>query len=158
MRPDVASLQIVPPWKRQSFDSQPYPSGSQPEVLQTNWSVETKSLTLYLLLRLRASSFSGITVLHFTLEVIFLACARRQYWQTGITQFRADGNFCLMIRIVCWPNGPSNVLSRMSSWTRYMLMPSFQCHNSSSLWGDVKFLFSELPTQGNRERKLGLIG
>jgi hypothetical protein len=34
---------MVPPWKRRSCDSRPYPVDKRPGVLQMNWSVETKS-------------------------------------------------------------------------------------------------------------------
>jgi hypothetical protein len=44
---DGTSLYMVPPWKRRSCDSRPYPVGKRPGVLQMNWSVEIKSPTSY---------------------------------------------------------------------------------------------------------------
>jgi hypothetical protein len=118
-----------------------------------NWLVETKFPTLYYWPD-RAPSLSGKALLCFKLGVRFLARARRQDWHTGITQFWAEGGHGLIMggKTMWFPKCSSNVRSHMSSWIQYILIPSFQCHKISSLWGDDKFLFSESPTQRKQEK------
>ncbi len=71
--PDASSLKMEPPWKRHFCDSCPYQVGTRPGILQMNWSVETKSPTLYWSIMI-APSQSLISHVHKTFGVLVLAC------------------------------------------------------------------------------------
>ncbi len=79
-RPDASSLKMEPPWKRQFCDSCPYLVGTHPGVLQMNWSVETKSPTLYWSIVIASSQYL-ISHVHETFGVLVLACGK-----TGMTR------------------------------------------------------------------------
>ncbi len=108
IKPDAASLYMVPPSKRRACDSHPYPVGKHPGVLQMNWSVETKSPTSYWSLVLAPSRSSSGWVRE-TLGERFFARANRHDLQGGTIQFLVEGFFGWIIagRIVVLPSGSS---------------------------------------------------
>ncbi len=130
MSPDAPSLKMVSPEKWQYCDSRPYPVGKRPGVLQMNWSVETKSPTLYWSFMI-AHSWSSISCDHQTFGVRFLACAKRHQWQGGTIQFLAETGCGLMMagRIVLLPYGFIMLIVHHFLMIQYMLMlmPNFQC-------------------------------
>ena len=150
MSPDAPSLKMVSPEKWQYCDLRPYPVGKRPGVLQMNWSVETKSPTLYWSFMI-AHSWSSISCDHQTFGVRFLACAKRHQWQGGtiqflaqtgcglimagrivLLQFLAEAPGCGLImtgRIVLLPYGFIMLIVHHFLKMQYMLMlmPNFQC-------------------------------
>jgi len=130
MSPDAPSLKMVSPEKRRYCDSRPYPAGKRPGVLQMNWSVETKSPTLYWSFMI-AHSWSSISCDHQTFGVRFLACAKRHQWQGGTIQFLAETGCGLIMagRIVLLPYGFIMLILHHFLKMQYMLMlmPNFQC-------------------------------
>ena len=130
MSPDAPSLKMVLPEKWRYCDSRPYPVGKRPGVLQMNWSVETKSPTLYWSFMI-AHSWSSISCDHQTFGVRFLACAKRHQWQGGTIQFLAETGCGLIMagRIVLLPYGFIMLILHHFLKMQYMLMlmPNFQC-------------------------------
>jgi len=130
MSPDAPSLKMVSPEKWRYCDSRPYPVGKRPGVLQMNWSVETKSPTLYWSFMI-AHSWSSISCDHQTFGVRFLACAKRHQWQGGTIQFLAETGCGLIMagRIVLLPYGFIMLILHHFLKMQYMLMlmPNFQC-------------------------------
>ena len=130
MSPDAPSLKMVLPEKWWYCDSRPYPVGKRPGVLQMNWSVETKSPTLYWSFMI-AHSWSSISCDHQTFGVRFLACAKRHQWQGGTIQFLAETGCGLIMagRIVLLPYGFIMLILHHFLKMQYMLMlmPNFQC-------------------------------
>ena len=130
MSPDAPSFKMVSPEKWRYCDSRPYPVGKRPGVLQMNWSVETKSPTLYWSFMI-AHSWSSISCDHQTFGVRFLACAKRHQWQGGTIQFLAKTGCGLIMagRIVLLPYGFIMLILHHFLKTQYMLMlmPNFQC-------------------------------
>ena len=130
MSPDAPSLKMVSPEKWRYCDSRPYPVGKRPGVLQMNWSVETKSPTLYWSFMI-AHSWSSISCDHQTFGVRFLACAKRHQWQGGTIQFLAETGCGLIMagRIVLLPYGFIMLIVHHFLKMQYMLMlmPNFQC-------------------------------
>ena len=131
MSPDAPSLKMVSPEKWRYCDSRPYPVGKRPGVLQMNWSVETKSPTLYWSFMI-AHSWSSISCDHQTFGVRFLACAKRHQWQGGTIQFLAEtgcGGLIMAGRIVLLPYGFIMLIVHHFLKMQYMLMlmPNFQC-------------------------------
>ena len=130
MSPDAPSLKMVSPEKWRYCDSCPYPVGKRPGVLQMNWSVETKSPTLYWSFMI-AHSWSSISCDHQTFGVRFLACAKRHQWQGGTIQFLAETGCGLIMagRIVLLPYGFIMLILHHFLKMQYMLMlmPNFQC-------------------------------
>jgi len=130
MSPDAPSLKMVSPEKWRYCDSRPYPVGKRPGVLQMNWSVETKSPTLYWSFMI-AHSWSSISCDHQTFGVRFLACAKRHQWQGGTIQFLAKTGCGLIMagRIVLLPYGFIMLILHHFLKMQYMLMlmPNFQC-------------------------------
>jgi len=130
MSPDAPSLKMVSPEKWRYCDSRPYPVGKRLGVLQMNWSVETKSPTLYWSFMI-AHSWSSISCDHQTFGVRFLACAKRHQWQGGTIQFLAETGCGLIMagRIVLLPYGFIMLILHHFLKMQYMLMlmPNFQC-------------------------------
>ena len=130
MSPDAPSLKMVSPEKWRYCDARPYPVGKRPGVLQMNWSVETKSPTLYWSFMI-AHSWSSISCDHQTFGVRFLACAKRHQWQGGTIQFLAETGCGLIMagRIVLLPYGFIMLILHHFLKMQYMLMlmPNFQC-------------------------------
>ena len=132
MSPDAPSLKMVSPEKWQYCDLRPYPVGKRPGVLQMNWSVETKSPTLYWSVMI-AHSWSSISCDHQAFGVRFLACAKRHQWQGGTIQFLAQTGCGLIMagRIVLLPYGFIMLIVhhflKMQYMLMLMLMPNFQC-------------------------------
>ena len=131
MSPDAPSLKMVSPEKWRYCDSRPYPVGKRPGVLQMNWSVETKSPTLYWSFMI-AHSWSSISCDHQTFGVRFLACAKRHQWQGGTIQFLAKTGCGLIMAgriVLLLPYGFIMLILHHFLKMQYMLMlmPNFQC-------------------------------
>ena len=167
MSPDAPSLKMVSPEKWRYCDSRPYPVGKRPGVLQMNWSVETKSPTLYWSFMI-AHSWSSISCDHQTFGVRFLACAKRHQWQGGtiqflaktgcglimagrivLLQFLAEAPGCGLImagRIVLLPYGFIMLILHHFLKMQYMLMPNVQCQLRSSFWEAERFFILICPS------------
>ncbi len=128
--PDAASLKMVPPWKWKSCDSCPYLVGTRLGVLQMNWSVETKSPTLYWSL-VKAPSWSLISHAHETFVVHVLALDK--------TQMKRRNNTISSQSKTWLDNGRKKI--HIAIWLHIMLLTHHlldaileNCPSSNAIW------------------------